>query len=372
MRETIRNTLIDYIKYKKYQAEFLLRNGETKKFKDEIYEAKTLSIAAYPTGGLGDYIISSKLIDELQTYGPCKIDVYCENIEFGKAIYEDRENMRVLPASMYDEYIYCYDLAIKIEHFVHVNSYNPKRLMDLTPTLHRIIETIRAKWGELYLDINQQCYRERIHFQQMKRLGLNRYTELRMGGLFKIEDNKTYIPMREDAKKALDKLQGCKYITFNYGADAMHTNKTQLKVWPLKYYEELIELIKKEHTEIKVVQLGGKKAKKAKNADLHILGESLEGTKWILKESMCHIDCEGGLVHMATQLGTHCIVIFGPTPVYMYGYEQNTNIVNEQCNDCMGIHPTWAFECFKEEKNPSCMYGIKPIVILKHIKRILD
>ena len=358
MKETIRNVLVDYIKYKRYSAELRAKNEKLDRFFHNINSEDLLAIAVYPTGGLGDYIISSKLIDEIQTYGPCKIDVFCENIEFGNAIYKNREGMQVMPASMYDEYQSLYDLSLTIEHFVHVNCYNAKKLMDLAPQLFKIIETIRTKWNELYLPIDQQCYRERLHFEQMKLQGLNRYTELSMGGLFKINDTKTFIPLNDEYRDVLASLKGKKYITFNYGADSMHTNKMQLKVWPMEYYERLIYMIHEAYPNIIVAQLGGKKARKAKNADVFFLGESLEAVKWILKESECHIDCEGGLVHLATQLGTHCIVIFGPTPLHMYGYPQNTNIVNEKCNNCMGIYPKWAFECYKGEEQPECMYGV--------------
>ena len=51
-----------------------------------------LQIAVKPTGGLGDYIVSSKFMDELFTYAPCKIDVYCEKMEFGEAIFAKRKS----------------------------------------------------------------------------------------------------------------------------------------------------------------------------------------------------------------------------------------------------------------------------------------
>jgi ADP-heptose:LPS heptosyltransferase len=52
-----------------------------------------------------------------------------------------------------------------------------------------------------------------------------------------------------------------------------------------------------------------------------------------------HIDDEGGLVHMATALGTKCAVLFGPTPVGIFGYEQNINICADTCKECFGIVP---------------------------------
>ncbi len=86
----------------------------------------------------------------------------------------------------------------------------------------------------------------------------------------------------------------------------------------------------------------------------------MEVTKWVLKKSLLHIDCEGGLVHLATQLGTKCIVLFGPTPINMYAYPQNINLVSPKCSNCMGTHKDWAFSCIKDLGHALCMYDLNP------------
>ena len=63
----------------------------------EECDKKLISIAFYPTGGFGDYIISSKLLDEILLSTPCRVDVYCENVVFGNAIYQTRPGVRVIP-----------------------------------------------------------------------------------------------------------------------------------------------------------------------------------------------------------------------------------------------------------------------------------
>lgn len=361
----------DYLKYKTVQQEKgLLQKHNT------VEPEKTkscLQIAVRPTGGLGDYIISTKLTDELYQYGPCRMDVYCEKMEFGEAVYSPRPFIRVLPESMYENSAWQYDLAMTVEHFVHINFYNAKKLYDLSPALFRIVEEIRQRWDSLYVSVSQQCYREMVHFRQMELLGLNRYTELRMGERFKICDKWSGIYLTKEGERHFKglKLDGTKYITCNYGADSMGKRNMQLKVWPRAYFETLIEKIHAEYSWLRVVQTGGPKAERLQGADIYVLGADLETVKWILKGSLCHIDCEGGLVHMATQLATHCIVLFGPTPLAMYGYEQNTNLVNPQCNNCMGIYDQWAFSCFRGEPFPPCMYGITPEEVFEKLQGIL-
>jgi len=106
-------------------------------------------------------------------------------------------------------------------------------------------------------------------------------------------------------------------------------------------------------------------------ADHYILGEDLEVTKWVLRQSMLHIDCEGGLVHLATQLSTKCAVIFGPTPPTFYGYEQNINILPEKCGNCMGVHDEWSTVCFKGQAQPECMYSTTAEKVLKEVSNLL-
>lgn len=93
------------------EDELISQNGK----KDDI-----LYISFYPTGGFGDYIISSKLLDEISKIVPCKIDVYCENVTFGKAVYEGREKVEIFPINTFYSQMWKYDLALKVEHFIHI------------------------------------------------------------------------------------------------------------------------------------------------------------------------------------------------------------------------------------------------------------
>lgn len=331
-----------------------------------------IEIAFYPTGGMGDYIISSKLIEELQQYSDCNITVFCEKMMFGKSIYGGRTGVKVLEYARFEKERNAYDLALEVEHFVHVLNMDDTRLKSLAPELYQRMKYITDNWDTLYINIQQQCYRERIQFERCRLLGLNRWTELRMGHAFEIIDQRTTIPMDSFYEKEWIKL-GLKskgYITLNRGADQMREGMEQLKVWPKGHYEKLIKLCKEKIPLLPIIQLGGRDCERLSGVDQAFLGQSFELTKWIIKNSLCHIDCEGGLVHLATQLDTKCIVIFGPTPVHMYGYEQNVNIVNSVCNNCMGLHDEWAYCCYQLETPNLCMKSIEPQTVLAEIQLI--
>lgn len=318
------------------EDELISQNGK----KDDI-----LYISFYPTGGFGDYIISSKLLNEISQIVPCKIDVYCENVTFGKAVYEGREKVEIFPINTFYSQMWKYDLALKVEHFIHIEKQNANKIAKINPIFMDKLNKLGHGYRTYYPDVEQQWFRENIHFRRCEIKGINRWTELSHEGIFKIEDQKTWIPMREEYKKRLQELglNEKKYITLNRGADSMGRSKMQTKVWPLEHYNDFVVLFKNQYPDIEIVQVGASGNAKIRGVDKYILGESLEVTKWILKGSILHLDCEGGLVHLATQLDTKCAVVFGPTPKHFYEYPQNINMVYEGCNNCMGTHPEWAF-----------------------------
>lgn len=350
--------------------------GQMRDLKGNFFQSRQFSdnavhIAFCPTGGLGDYIICAKVLEEIQKISEVKIDVFCEKEAFGRAIYGSRENVALKQYKKFEKKRNGYDLALLVEHFIHIKNYDKKRLLELSPLLYQKVKYILDNWDRLYVDIPQLCWRERIHFERCRILGLDRWSELQMGDAFIIADKKVRIPMDETylTKWEENGYADKKYITINYGTDVMRAGCKQLKMWPKEYYEELIKLIHEKLPDIKAVQLGDKDAEMIRGCDKYVFGESMEQTKWILKKSLTHIDCEGGLVHLATQLGTKCIVIFGPTPLHMYGYEENINLQSVQCNNCMGLHNNWAYSCFCGTDG-ACMQEIKAQEVFEKIRKI--
>lgn len=338
----------------------------------EEYESSFVTIAFYPTGGMGDYIISAKILEEIQACCNCQIDVFVEKKVFGEAIYGGRKKVKVVSAE--DFYIEAikYDLAVLVEHFVHIIGKKDDRLLQFAPNLYDKVKYIENNWNKLYVDISEQCWRERIQFERCKVLGLNRWTELRMGKAFNVENMRVTIPFNSLYKKDFMavKFYGTRYVTINYGADAMKIGFKQLKLWPKEHIEAFVKSFKQRFENVNVIQLGGADAEKLAGIDFYVLGESIELTKYILRDSLCHVDCEGGLVHLATQLGTKCVVVFGPTPVHMYGYPQNVNLYSDKCNNCMGLHEDWAYTCYRGDGAP-CMKEIDSDTVLKSVENVI-
>ena len=340
----------------------------------EECDEHSISIAFRPTGGFGDYIISSKLLDELLELVPCHILVFCENVTFGHAVYDGRKNTSVLPINTFYSQMWKYDLALTVEHFVHIERMNANKIARISPAFMDKLNKLERSYKTYYPEIQQQWFREAMHFKRCEYKGINRWTELRHEGVFKIQIQITWNPLREEFYQRFVELglENKRYITLNRGADSMGRSNIQTKVWPLEHYNHFVTLFREKYPDIAIIQVGASGNTKIEGVDQIIFGESLEVTKWILKNSMLHVDCEGGLVHLATQFDTKCAVIFGPTPKHFYEYPRNINIVYEGCNNCMGTYPDWAFDCFKGLAEPECMYKVTAEIVMDKIEGFLD
>ncbi|MGN0894948.1 MAG: glycosyltransferase family 9 protein [Succinivibrio sp.] len=328
-----------------------------------------ISVALRLTGGFGDYIISAKVIEELLRIATCKLVIYAEKQEFANAVYCNYPNTTLNFKDQFFQEASKYDLALDIGHFVECFNYRKDKVKLISEELAKRIDYLIENYNKIYVDIEQQWYRERLRFEKCRLEGLDRWTELRMGKTFEIADKKINLPLLSDHRNCLEQLglTNKQYITINYGADAMRVGLKQLKLWPKDNLEKFISLFHAKYPSISIVQLGAKNAEKISGANLYVLGESIENTKWILKQSSLHVDCEGGLVHLATQLDTKCVVLFGPTPVHMYGYKQNINIHNDECDYCMGLTRDWAYECFKGYCECNCLRNISPELVMSKI-----
>jgi ADP-heptose:LPS heptosyltransferase len=100
------------------------------------------------------------------------------------------------------------------------------------------------------------------------------------------------------------------------------------------------------------------------------MGESFELVEKIITDSKLHFDCESGLVHVATQLGVKCFVVFGPTPIWYFGYEGNCNIGPKVCGECKGLLNDWYTHCIKYD-SPKCMESITAQMVFEKIEDYL-
>lgn len=351
----------------------LIRSGENyKRMPQAVQKPDNLQILLQLGGGLGDCVVYlsvyEKMIGMLQK---AEIDVQCKR-NYGQALFDDKAFLRTMIDVAEKTDYNAYDLILKLEHGITVLRYDVNRCEKYAPELNEKIQMLIVTSKSARNDIKGTGERFAIQVRMALIKGWNRFFTLGHGEVLGLTADMVHIVLAEKYQDEYRKLKLGKFLTLNRGADMTAKYKTmQTKVWPLKYYEELVRIIKEKYPEYEIVQLGDNDTEQIEGVDRYIKGQDLEIVKYILKGSMLHFDCEGGLVHLATALGTKCAVVFGPTPIEYYGYPQNINITAGKCHNCMHLTEDWYVKCLKEQNEPECMYGITPEMVFGKISEYL-
>lgn len=348
----------------------LLNQGQA----EDIYERLAFqndkpSIAFFIFSGIGGLLFIKRfLIAFVKLLPECHIDIYFARCEAQmRYLYSDISNINMFVYNLgarYDHYKENYDLAMRIKAggFMLMDVFHRDRFL---PHNKQFVDTMM----QLQLRLKKEEYREdfpRISLFLDRRFNSkNCYTTFSYDVL-DIHTKKVPIPLTDRGKRQFDSLELKKFITVNYGNGASKDISNVAKAWPINRFNQTVALFKGKYPDVKVVQIGDGNAERILNADCYILGEPFEFVAYILKNSMLHLDIEGGLVHLATQLGTKCIVLFGPTPEFYYGYEENINIKAGNCHDCCGVYLD-SNRCARGMEEPECMYNITPEIVMGKI-----
>ena len=138
----------------------------------------------------------------------------------------------------------------------------------------------------------------------------------------------------------------------------------------LPQWRQIVSLIRKQGVEI--IQLGTVDEEKIEGVSHYLNGQtSFEETGLLIKHGLCHIDTEGGLVHLANAVHRRCVVLFGPTPVEFFGYPENTNLEPSGCKACWFATQNWHIECPRHTSGPECMAGHSAASVADAASRII-
>jgi len=156
------------------------------------------------------------------------------------------------------------------------------------------------------------------------------------------------------------------YVTIHHGFDVRElpakTKKTDYNSTKNLTSEKWIKIVAAiKSYGIKVIQLGNSNEEIVKGVDYSLNGSTtLNQTSMVLKNALCHLDTEGGLVHLNRAVHGNSVVMFGPTPVKTFGYPQNINLAPSSCKECFWTTETWLLECPRETSGPECMSVYEP------------
>lgn len=328
----------------------------------DITDKDFLKIAFLPSGAMGDNIISLKLYTVIAGLAQTGIiDVYSKG-DYAEAIFYNQPLLRSVCHNIWeidDERWREYDLVLRSEFEPVIQYCKVKRIIKMAPQL---AESLRKLYQYQIMNNSEMpvgVYTSGIRMNRARFWGLNRYTLLGCNGIFSINDQYVSVFLKEEEKTKFDELDlGNSYITFCYGAGGSPDKRIQqTKVWPKEKYEQWVSMMKREYPNIRLIQLGALGTEHVNGADDYLFGLPIEVIKYVLKNSMLHLDCDSGLSHLATQMGTKCIVLFGPTPAWFLGYDRNVNISSVACGECKDLIADWYFRCLNHDR-PICMQTI--------------
>lgn len=343
--------------------------------REKICDNKIFRMALAEGGGLGDALLDTQLlkaISELSTM-PIKIDFYCRSYKMFEKypfIDETYAYTDVIDKSRYDLILIGHRFMI-INHMcdAKVKGYSPV-LFDFCCDSRRMIEQ------DLSNNLNDNIISQ---YAMLKKK--NRIEQCNINDIMPMNrETEKYMSVSPDEFDVLEKygLVGKKYIVFNREVDGKYDNNHP-KLWALEKYNKVIRLIKQNHPDILVVQMGtANNFDNMSLVDVDLVGKTnLEQCKVVLKYSMLLVASEGGLVHVKNFLYGKSVVIFGPTIPEIFGYEENINIRSSACpNTCEWVTNSWAEKCVLGYQEPICTKSIQVDevydAIEKEINKVVD
>ncbi len=253
--------------------------------------------------------------------------------------------------------------AVEACHYIRVDRFDEAVFESRYPEFGRRMKILQDETGKDGMHLGIPTHLSNIRRQYK---GLNAYSGFNYNGAFDIADKKVDLPVSQELLEEATRGLPPKYVTVNVGSGECKDGSKVAKTWPAERFEKVMEMFKAKYGAVGIVQIGAGDSGKLEAADAFFLGKPMEQAVAVLKKATFHLDIEGGLVHIASQLGTKCFVLFGPTVAEYYGYENNTNIRAGNCHNCWAIYPD-VYRCARDMKEPECMYGITPEMVFEEI-----
>lgn len=137
----------------------------------------------------------------------------------------------------------------------------------------------------------------------------------------------------------------------------------ELKQAPAAWWQQAITQLK--NNGLKVVQVGGPDDVNL-YADIDMRNPDLRVQASLVEKAVCLLAPEGGMVHLAAAVGTKAVVLFGPTPVVLFGYPWNTNLSGSLCSPCWW-GPAWEAQICTMRPVGGCANIVEPEYAVKSV-----
>jgi len=354
------------------------RSRKELNLKDDV-----LNISFCVSGGLGDYLVFANYLCFLWKRYPkfyMRVDLYfSKGMQYAKLLFED--------GKLCDHYylyreadgdLNGYDVTFFISRYPEVRQYDPRKVQALFPEFFDYILLCERFYKEhkiFYMDIPSGDAQSAA-YSAIKRQ--NRLQQPDIYGFLGISREYAYQPQLkkdEESRLADFGLKEKQYITLYYGCELAYSTST--KMWPHQYYSRLAALIKAAYPDLVLVQYGAnvKISPPIENIQLNLVGKTdMEDVAILLKHSLLHIDCEGGMIHFRNALrGGKAIGLYGPTRAEFFGYDADVKLIGNGCPEaCEWITGDWMLKCAAGFSEPPCMTSITPEIVMDAVHAALQ
>lgn len=338
-------------------------------------------IAFITEGGLGDFLININFIHCLvrKIYkSNISIDIITNNNSFAQSLIPELLGLKDVKVIKKIKYLKgYYDLKIQIFRRPIILSINTKRISAFAPQLLPFINAWQAKKEQFFLLYDNYPYLEGTADILDAGDGKKRFIQADINNILAMDYTfKPNIKIKKE-KETLAKfnIDQRPYITIarEVGYDKVVEST---KLWPLNNYIALTKLIKQNFPQITIVEIGsGKGPRIEQNIDIALAGKtSLEEAKSLIKNSLLHIDTEGGLSYLRYALHAGpSIILMGPTDPDIYNLNGNICIYTKACPiHCAELLPHWQEDCHKIKDKNICMKSITVNMVFEKVQKVLN
>ena len=357
--------------------------------KASSFRKERIQVALVAAGGLGDLLESTILVRPVSDHFSCDLTIITTQPAIAQVVANNPYVRHILiPVTEHE-----FELADRLSHtsvfdLIICWKYRVEYLIPPGSRVEREdIRSLEDNSFELRQIIEKYCYSlmwPKFNFafsRDMARLGLS-VTNVSASTSGLPHGNPNEIPFfpSKESLRVIGGLLSKPYVTVHHGFHGSNleylptrtrlTDYTSTKNISSQQWRRIVSLIRKQG--IEVIQLGVVEEDRIEGVTYHLNGQtSLEETSLLIKYSICHIDTEGGLVHLANAVHARCVVLFGPTPVEVFGYPQNINLVPSGCKACWFSTHTWVIECPRHTAGPECMRGHSASSVVDAANRII-
>jgi hypothetical protein len=344
-----------------------------------------LAIAFLLTGSLGDHIAGARFVRDLsKAAGPFVFDVYSSRPAAARWLFSTFANCRACydEATSWDQNRHGYPLGLWVMQFVSIDRdcYDAPRIRAANSVLAEMAVAIDKAEANYELFIANTPRTDSLLARRAFFMGVGRnrishtIAGLAYGG------DEIDVGVLNGVLERFE-LDGKRYITVHNGFDVDYSflpkdarapsAERSTRAYPA--FDKVIASLKSEFRDVEVVQLGGQSSVPIPRADVNLINRtSLGETAELLRGAVLHLDSEGGLVHLASAVGTRCAVVFGPTPVEYLAYKDNINLPPPVCGDCWWATEDWQTNCPKGMLKPQCLSERTPDSIVDAVRPALS